>query len=151
MPTTRPPRAPQPPVVHPAGPEANATGSRPVSLPVGVAGTAAGLLTAGCALLAVGHAGVRLPLMSALGPGGDRAVPVAAAIFTVATVAYAVVTRGLLARRRWAWPAGLVLGALTVVGAARPFRGVGSGVGIVLALAIVAALASPAGRRAFGR
>lgn len=116
-----------------------------------IAAGAAALVTVGCALLAIGHAGVRLPLVSVLGPGGDRAVPVAAAVFTVATVCYAVVTRGLLGRMRWAWPAGLVLSALTVVGAARPFRGVGSAVGIVLAAAIVAALVSTPGRRAFGR
>lgn len=116
-----------------------------------VAGAAAGTLTAGCLLLAVAHAGVALPLVSALGPGGDRAVPVAATVFTVAAIAYGVVTRGLFARLPWAWPAGLVLGALTVLGAARPYRGVGSAVGIVLALAIVAALVSPPGRRAFRR
>lgn len=144
MPTTRDLDAST--VTQPARPAA-----RPREWAVAAAAGAAGLLTVGCALLAVGHAGVRLPLVSALGPGGGRAVPVAAVAFTVGAIAYGLVTRGLLLRARWAWLAGLVLGALTVVGAVQPFRGVGSAVGVALALVVVGALASPAGRRAFAR
>lgn len=131
-------------------PHATAPAARPRTV-VTLAAGAAGLLAVGCALLAVGHAGVQLPLVSALGPGGDRAVPVAAAAFTVGTIAYALVVRGLLVRARWAWLAGLVLGALTVIGAVQPFRGIGSAVGVALAAVVVGALASPAGRRAFDR
>lgn len=132
---------------------AHSSGSAPTSasLAPAVGGAAAAVLTVGCVLLAIGHAGVRVPVVSALGPGGDQAVPVAAAVFAVGAVAYGMLTRGLLARAGWAWPAGLVLAVLTVLGASRPFRGAGSAVGIVLALVIVAALASPAGRRAFRR
>ncbi len=102
----------------------------------------------GAALLSVGHAGVSLPLLSALGPGGDRAVPPAVVAFAVATVLATAVAVGAFRRRAWAWALGLAVFGLTALGAVTPYRGVGSAVGIALGLAGVAVLLSPAGRAA---
>ncbi|MBA2437984.1 MAG: hypothetical protein H0V52_06495 [Acidimicrobiia bacterium] len=107
-----------------------------------------GVLSAGAVLLALAHAGLSLPLLSALGPGGDRAVPPAAIAFSVLAVLAAVVAAGAFARRPWAWPLGLVVHALTVLGAATPFRGPVSLVGILLGLTAVAILLSRPGRSA---
>jgi hypothetical protein len=92
-----------------------------------------GALAIGCALLAIGHSGVQIPVLSALGPGGTRAVIPAAAAFTVAAVLHALVSVGVARRRTWAWPLGVLIAAMTLLGALTPFRGVMSGVGIVLA------------------
>lgn len=111
---------------------------------------AAGLAVAGavgCAVLAVAHAGVEIPGVSALGPGGSRAVWPAAVAFAVGVCAYATVAAGLRAGAAWAWWAGEALFAATVVGALRPFRGVGSVAGAVLGLDGAALLALPSGRR----
>lgn len=90
-------------------------------------------LAAGSALLAVGHAGVRIPVVSALGPGGSDPVVPAAFAFTVAACLHGAVAYGIARRRAWAWPVGVLVAAVTLIGAAVPFRGVGSVVGIVLA------------------
>lgn len=102
----------------------------------------------GCLLMAIAHAGVRIPLFSALGPGGDTVVPPAVGGFAVAAALYALVAMGVARRRAWAWAVGLVVGALTVLGAAMPFRGIGSVVGIVLGLATVGLLLAPPVRTA---
>lgn len=106
------------------------------------------VLAAGCAALAIGHAGVDLGPVSRLGPGGGQAVIPAAIAFTVATLALAVIAWGLWCHRAWAWSAGLVLHGLIVVSAAVPFRGAGSLAGIVLAGAAAATLLSPQARNA---
>lgn len=103
----------------------------------------------GAALLAIGHAGVEIPLLSALGPGGDRAVPPAAAAFTVATVLYAALAAGAFSGARWAWPLGLAVHGLAVLSGLASFRGAASAMGIALGVAAVAILLSPGGRRAF--
>ncbi len=108
----------------------------------------AGAFALGAALLAVGHAGVSLPLVSALGPGGDRPVPVAAGLFTVGAVLFVVVAAATAGLRPWAWPLGLLVFGLTLVGAAFPYRGVGSAIGIVGALLAIVVLSSRPGREA---
>jgi hypothetical protein len=106
------------------------------------------LLSAGAVLLTLAHAGLSLPLLSALGPGGDRAVPPAAIAFSVLAVLAAVVAAGAFARRSWAWPLGLVVHALTVFGAATPFRGPVSLIGILLSLSALAVLLTRQARTA---
>lgn len=106
------------------------------------------LLAIGSALMAVAHAGVRVPLFSALGPDGSAVIPPAVIAFTVATVLAAALAYGAFRLHAWAWALGVVVGALTTLSAAFPFRGVGSVVGIALGAAIVAALLSPGGRAA---
>lgn len=100
------------------------------------------LLAAGCFALAVGHSGVEVPLISRLGPGGGRAVPPAAVAFSVATIVLLVVGAGLWRRRSWAWPLGIVVHGLIAIGAAFPFRGWGSVIGIAVAVASLALLLS---------
>lgn len=92
-----------------------------------------GALAVGSALLAVAHAGVRIPVLSALGPGGSEPVVPAAIAFTVATCLHGAVAYGVARRRGWAWPLGVLVAAVTLIGAAVPFRGVGSVIGIALA------------------
>lgn len=108
---------------------------------------ASGALAAGSALLAVGHAGIEIPLVSALGPGGSRPVWPAAIAFSVAAGLHGAVCYGVARRRGWAWPLGVLVGAVTLVGAATPFRGVGSVVGMVLAAAEVGLLLTGGARR----
>lgn len=105
------------------------------------------LLALGCAALAVGHAGVAVPVLSQIGPGGDRAVVPAAIAFTVAMVVLAAVAWGTWRGRPWAWALGFVAHALVFVGAAYPFRGVASLVALVVAGTCLALLITPAGRR----
>jgi hypothetical protein len=92
-----------------------------------------GALAVGCALLAIGHSGVQIPVLSALGPGGTRAVIPAAVAFAIAAVLHALVSSGVARRRTWAWPLGVLIAAMTLLGALTPFRGVMSAVGILLA------------------
>ena len=97
--------------------------------------------------MALAHAGVAVPLLSALGPEGGRVVLPAAGAFAVAAVVWAAVAVGAARRRPWAWALGLVVAGLTVLGAATPFRGAGSAVGIVLGAGVIAVLLSRPGRR----
>lgn len=106
-----------------------------------------GALAIGCALLAVGHLGLQVPLLSALGPGGTRPVVPAAIAFTVAAALQALVTFGVTRRRPWAWPLGILIAAATLLGAATPFRGGISAVGIVLAGLELSLLLTGDGRR----
>jgi hypothetical protein len=92
-----------------------------------------GALAAGSGLLAIGHAGVAIPLVSALGPGGSRAVVPAAIAFTAAACLHGAVAYGVARRRTWAWPLGVLAAGVTLLGAAMPFRGAGSIAGIALA------------------
>ena len=102
---------------------------------------------AGTATLAVGHAGVQLPLVSALGPGGSEPVWPAAAAFAVAALAFVVVGAGLLGARTWAVPAASMLFGVTVVASLFPFRGAGSIAGAVLGIVGLALLSLTALRR----
>jgi len=119
------------------------------------AATAVGWLAAvaavGSALLAVAHLGVELPLLSALGPGGDTVVAPAAIAFGVATLVWAAIAAGAFRGARWVLPVGVVFSVASIVSGAMPYRGVASGVAIVLAVAVLGILLSPPGRRAFGR
>jgi hypothetical protein len=98
--------------------------------------------------LAVAHSGVDVPLLSRIGPGGGDAVVPAAVAFTIATALLAVVAVGLWRGRAWAWAAGLALHGIILAGAALPYRGMASLVGIVLTGTAFILLASRPGRRA---
>lgn len=100
----------------------------------------------GSALLCVGHLGVDVPLLSALGPGGDGAVPIAATIFAVGTAAFGAAAWGLIRQARWAWPFGVAVHGLGVFSAVGNYRGAVSAVGLALSLGALAVLLSPAGR-----
>lgn len=104
------------------------------------------LAALGAALMAVAHLGVDLPLLPTQGLG--RAVPAAAAAFTLGTILFAGVAWGLRSGARWAWWLGLVGFALALQGSAMPYRGAGSAVGIALSVLGLAALLHPATRRA---
>jgi hypothetical protein len=91
------------------------------------------VLAVGCALLAVGHLGFHVPLLSALGPGGSRAVLPAVIAFSLAALLHGAVSAGVHRRHTWAWPLGVFVAAVTLLGAAMPFRGVLSAVGSALA------------------
>lgn len=105
-------------------------------------------LALGCLALAVGHSGVTVPLISRLGPGGGQAVVPAAVAFAVATVLLAVLTIGAWRQQPWAWAAGLAVHGMVFAGAAFPYRGVGSLVGMLLAGSAFVLLASRPGREA---
>jgi hypothetical protein len=105
----------------------------------------------GTALLAIGHAGVQVPLLSALGPGGDRAVPAAAIAFAVATVLFLAVATGAFTQARWSWPLGLAVNALAVLAGLANYRGPASAVGIAIGLAVLTLLLAPGGRHALLR
>lgn len=113
--------------------------------------TVVGLSTvsaAGAVIMAVAHLGIRIPVVSALGPGGNDAVPPAVIAFAVGACLHALVAGALFRGRSWSWPLGLVVNAVTLLGAAVPYRGIGSLVGIVVAGATLALLLSPPVRRA---
>lgn len=102
----------------------------------------------GSLAMAVSHAGVTVPGLAALGPGGDRPVPPAAAGFSVATGLFALVAVGAWGTRAWAWATGLIVNGLALVAAGFPWRGPASGVGVALTVAALLALISGPGRRA---
>ena len=106
------------------------------------------LLAVGCAALAVAHAGVELPLLSSIGPGGDRAVVPAAIAFTIAALVLSAVAAGTWRRRPWAWALGIVTHGLVFVGAAVPYRGVASLVALIVSGTCIALLLTRAGREA---
>ena len=111
-----------------------------------VAGALSAVVALGAALLCIGHLGVDVPVLSALGPGGDQAVPVAATIFALGTAMFGAAAWGLLRQARWAWPAGVAVHALGVLSGVGQYRGTVSAVGIVLSLAALVVLLAPAGR-----
>lgn len=117
------------------------------SLGLDVAAWTSGALTVGSALLSLGHLGVTIPLLSALGPGGNRVIVPAAIAFAAATGMQAAVFVGVTRRRAWAWPVGILVSTITVVGAAMPYRGFISAVGISLAAVELLALLSGDARR----
>lgn len=103
------------------------------------------------ALMAVAHAGVTIPVVSAIGPGGDRAIWPAVVVFAVGAAIYALLAVGAFRVVPWTWPAALAVNALAAMSMLRPFRGVGSVLGLVLFGVTLAVLLSPAGRDAFRR
>ncbi|MGH8884903.1 MAG: hypothetical protein ACRDYX_06970 [Egibacteraceae bacterium] len=117
--------------------------------------TAAAVLVFGlalyAALLSIGHLGVEVPVLSALGPGGSRVVLVAGIVFAVGAVIQAVIGVGLLRLGGWAWTAGVAVSALGVLGGIRQFRGAGSVVGILASLAVLGLLLTPQARAALRR
>jgi hypothetical protein len=119
---------------------------RPAAASIATAVTAA--LAAGCLALAIGHMGIEVPLVSRLGPGGPNAVAPAAIAFSVATVVLTLLAMGLWRQRPWAWAVGLVVHGIVLAGAAFPYRGWGSLVGIVLAGGVFALMVSRPGRDA---
>lgn len=108
---------------------------------------ASAALAVGSALLAIGHLGVQVPLLSALGPGGSGIVVPAAVAFAVGACLHGAVAIGVAKRRPWAWVLGLLVGTLTLIGATTPFRGAASLLGIVLAGLQVGLLATGPARR----
>lgn len=115
-------------------------------LPLRLASGLAVVAAVGSALMAVAHLGVDLPLLPTQGLG--RAVPPAAAAFTLGAMLFAAVAWGLRYRARWAWWLGLVGFALALQGSAMPYRGAGSAIGIALSVLGLAALLHPGTRRA---
>lgn len=105
----------------------------------------AGLATLGALLMAVAHLGVDLPLLPTVGAG--RPVPPAAAAFALGTVLFALTTVGLLRAARWSWPLGTVAAALAFLGAAFPYRGIGSAVGMATSGLLLVLLLTPRVRR----
>lgn len=105
----------------------------------------------GTGLLSVGHLGLEIPVLSELGPGGDQAVPAAAAGFGVAAVLYLLVAVGAFRQAPWAWTLGLVVNLLAVVAGVAQFRGAASVVGIVISALILVVLVSPGGRQGLRR
>ena len=114
---------------------------------LGPASVLAFIGAAGAGTLAIGHAGVAIPVVSALGPGGSDPVWPAAAAFTVAALAFVVVGVGLRGARTWAVPAASILFGVTVIASLFPFRGVGSIAGAVVGIAGLALLSLTALRR----
>ncbi|CAN5816001.1 hypothetical protein BH23ACT10_BH23ACT10_00440 [soil metagenome] len=107
---------------------------------------ASGALAVGSALLAVSHLGVQVPLLSALGPGGSRVILPAAIAFTVGAALHGAVAFGVARRRAWAWPLGILVAGVTLLGAATPFRGAGSAIGILLASLVLGLLLTATAR-----
>ena len=114
----------------------------------GIVAALSALLALGCAVLAIGHSGVDVPVLSDIGPGGDRAVVPAAVAFTIATVVLVFVVIGVVRQRPWSWALGVVVHALVFLGAAVPYRGVASAVALIISGVCVALLVSRLGRAA---
>lgn len=107
-----------------------------------------GTLAVGCAVLAIAHSGVAVPLLAAIGPGGDRAVVPAAIAFTVATLVLAAVALGALRAAAWAWALGVAAHGLVFLGSAFPYRGPASLVALIVSGSCIALLLSRPGRQA---
>lgn len=114
-----------------------------------LAGALTGLVAIGSALMAVSHAGVTVPLLAALGPGGQRVLPEVATGFVVATVLFALVAIGAWRVRAWAWAVGLVLHAVALIAATMPWRGPVSGVAAAISVAALVVLGTRPARTAF--
>lgn len=116
------------------------------SLAISAASVLVFVLAVYAALLSIGHLGVDVPVLSALGPGGDRVILVAGISFAVGAVIYTIIGVGLLRLRRWAWVAGVAVSALSVLSGIGQFRGAGSMIGIVLSLIVLVLLLTPQAR-----
>lgn len=104
-------------------------------------------LAVGSGLLAVSHMGVQVPLLSSLGPGGTRVILPAAIAFTLGAALHGAVAFGVKRRLAWAWPLGVLVAGVTLLGAATPYRGVGSAIGMLLAALVLALLLTATARR----
>lgn len=113
-------------------------------LRVTVGVTALGAL--GALVMSIAHAGIEVPVVSALGPQGG-AVPPAAISFGVGALLFAGVAFGLARRQSWAWAIGLAVNALAFGAAAFPYRGIGSVAGMAVSVAAIALLLSGPVRR----
>lgn len=109
----------------------------------------AALGAAGSLVMAISHAGIRLPLVAALGPDGSRALPGVALGFAVGAVVFALLAVGAWQRHAWAWALGLVINGLALVVTTVPWRGPVSGAAAVVTAAGLAVLLSRPGRAAF--
>lgn len=105
------------------------------------------LAAVGALLLCIGHLGIDLGVISALGPGGTRAVPVAATIFGVGTLVFGALAVGAWRGAAWAWYGGVVVYGLATLSGLVQYRGVASALGLVLSIGALIALCSSAGRR----
>lgn len=106
------------------------------------------LLAVGCAALAIAHAGIEVPVLSSIGPGGDDPVVPAAIAFTVATIVLAAAAIGVRRMRPWGWALGVVVHSLVFLGAAMPYRGIASLLAIIVSGVCIGLLLTPAARRA---
>lgn len=106
------------------------------------------VLAVGSVLMSVAHTGVRVPLLSAIGPPGGTVVWQASAGFAAAAAGFAAALAGLAARRRWGFILAILVLAATLLAASVPLRGPGSILGITLTLAALGALATPSARAA---
>lgn len=98
--------------------------------------------------MAIAHAGVEVPLLAGIGPGGGDAVVPAAVAFGIATIVLTAVAVGASRARAWAWAVGVAVHGLVLLGAAVPYRGVASLVAIIVSGAALALLLSRSGRAA---
>lgn len=114
-----------------------------------IVGALSGLLALGCAALAIGHAGVEVPVLSDIGPGGTRVILPAVIAFTIACLLLAALAAGAFGARPWAWAVGVLVHALIFVGAVLPYRGLASLAALLIAAVCLAVLLTPIGRRAF--
>lgn len=125
--------------------------NRPHAQPLGPAARGAlgltALMTLGTALMAISHAGVTVPVFSAIGPATGVVVPVAAAGFAVATLVLAAALVGLTRRRAWGWALATLAHALVAVSAAVPIRGAGSLLGLAVSAVALVLLLTPSTRR----
>ena len=117
-------------------------------VPLRAATVLAWVVAFGTLLLAIAHTGVTIPLLSALGPDGDSAVPPAVVAFTVATILFAAIALGLARQSKVAWWGGIGLSAAIILSSIGQFRGAVSALGIVLAVLLIALLLSPPSRQA---
>ena len=98
--------------------------------------------------LATGLArGARARIAAAFGCTLGIVPHMAAAITGLAALLHGLVAVGAARRRAWAWAVGVLIAGATLVGAAYPFRGVISAVGIVLAGLELGLLLTRDGRR----
>lgn len=112
-------------------------------------GALAALGAVGALIMAVSHAGVTVPLVAQLGPGGDRALPAVAGGFAVGAALFALVAAGARRQRQWAWALGLVINGITLIATTVPWRGPVSGAAAAVTVAGLAVLLSRPGRAAF--
>lgn len=138
---------------EPPGPGSSRTGTARSSRPPAATAVAWLSVTSvvAAALMAVAHAGVTIPVVSAIGPGGNRAIWPAVVVFFLGALVFAALAVGAFRLVGWVWPAAVAVNALAALSMVRPYRGLGSLLGLVLFGITLAVLVSPAGRRAFPR
>lgn len=99
----------------------------------------------GAAIMSLAHWNVPMPFIEV----GRVVAPVAIAL-AVGAVLYVVVAFGAFGSHRWAWPLGLAVNGLALLGSlSPPFRGPLELVAIVVSAAALLVLVSGPGRAAF--